>query len=381
MLLQNQKKKFKNLNITIPVIMLLLIVIGLVVLASAVEVNKPELGGMALMRRQLFAILLGIVLIISLQFIDYRVFKHHYRLIFLVTVLLLVYILFAAEQISGARRWINLAGFRFQPSELAKIFFVFVMGAVLENREDELKTWKGFMKPFFYLAIPFVLIVLQNDLGTAMVLIAIFLVMMYIAGANRKYLLFLIGGGVLLVGIVLFLHIFFDIPVPFLHDYQLDRLLIFLNPESDPGGRGYNIIQSLIAVGSGGLLGKGWFAGTQNQLNFLPEKHTDFIFSVFSEEFGFLGVIVLLSLYFLLLWQFVNVALQAKDRFGKLIISGIIAMLFFHVFENAGMAMGLMPITGIPLPFISYGGSSMVAFLVGTGIVLNVNLKKRKLSF
>ena len=381
MLLQNQKQIFKNMNITIPVITLMLIIIGLLTLASAVEINNPELGGIALLKRQLFAVLLGVVLIVSLQFIDYRFLKHHYRLLFMVTVLLLVYILFTAEQISGARRWINLGGFRFQPSELAKIFFIIIMGAVLENREDELKTLKGFVKPFIYLLIPFVLIVLQNDLGTAMVLLVIFLVMMYVAGANRKYLLTLIVSGLLLVGLILFLHIYFGMPVPFLHEYQLDRLLIFLNPQADPGGRGYNIIQSLIAVGSGGVLGKGWFAGTQNQLNFLPEKHTDFIFSVFSEEFGFIGVFVLLSLYSLLLWQFIKVALEAKDGFGKMLISGITAMLFFHVFENAGMAMGLMPITGIPLPFMSYGGSSMVAFLVGVGLVLNVNIKKRKLSF
>ncbi|MFW6256602.1 MAG: rod shape-determining protein RodA [Bacillota bacterium] len=381
MFLHWEKKYFKNINLAVPLITLVLILLGLAILSSAVELNLSEGVGLDFIQRQVMAIILGLVVIIGIQFFDYRQLKHYYLVIYLFTIGLLVYILLSAGQISGARRWLKLGSLQFQPSELAKILLIISLAAILNNREKELKQIRGIAKMFGYLAVPFVLIVLQNDLGTAMVLLVIFMVMLYVAGGNNRIMLILIGGGLLCLGIVIFLHIFFEVPVPFMHDYQVNRLLVFINPSVDPQGSGYNITQSLIAVGSGRLTGKGWFNGTQNQLDFLPEKHTDFIFSVFGEEFGFLGVSILLVLYFSLLWQFLNIALETKNSFGKLIVSGIAAMLFFHVFENVGMTMGLMPITGLPLPFLSYGGSSMLSFLLGIGLVININLKKKKLSF
>ena len=375
------EKSLKNLNFTIPLIVLILVVIGLLAIGSAVEINNPEMSGRSFLERQLVAFGLGIILIIMMQIFDYRQLKYNSIIIYFFTLALLVYTLFTAGQISGARRWLIIGPFSFQPSEFAKIFLIIVLAAFLENQRDELQTLMGFIKSFIIVIIPTGLIIMQNDLGTAMVMLFIFMAMLYVAGANKKIMFVVFGGAFLVVVAFIFLHLTFDIPVPFLQQYQLNRLLVFINPEIDPQGSGYNIIQSLIAVGSGGLTGKGLFAGTQNQLNFLPEKHTDFIFSVIGEEFGFLGATIIILLYIFLIWQLLKIALNCKNKFGKLLVSGYTAMLFFHVFENIGMTMGLMPITGIPLPFISYGGSSLISFLFGLGIVINVNLYKRKLSF
>ncbi len=381
MFLEWKTNYFKNLNLFVPLLTLMIIIIGFIVLSSAVEINNPEQGGMNLIYRQLTAAVLGLGFIFLMQFIDYRKLKYFHITFYVLTIGLLVYILFSAEQIGGARRWLSWGWFRFQPSEFAKIFVVLFLASYLEKKEDELQTLKGFLKPFILISVPFVLILLQNDLGTALILLFIFLAMLFVAGANRKMLLVFIGALLLITVLIIVSQLFLEVQVPFLQEYQINRLLIFINPGIDPQGSGYNVIQSLIAVGSGGFSGKGWFAGTQNQLNFLPEKHTDFIFAVFGEEFGFIGVSVLLILYFFLLSQFINIALEIKDKYGKLIITGIASMFFFHIFENIGMSMGLMPITGIPLPFLSYGGSSMVAFLIGIGLIINVNIHRKKLGF
>ncbi len=205
--------------------------------------------------------------------------------------------------------------------------------------------------------------------------------MLYAAGANTKFIIIIFGGIFLVLVLFILLHIYFGVPLPYFQDYQLNRLIVFINPGVDPYGIGYNIIQSKIAVGSGELIGKGLFAGTQNQLNFLPEKHTDFIFSVLGEEFGFIGVLVLLLLFLFLLWEILQVARQSKDRYGRLVTVGVAAMFFFHIIENVGMTMGVMPITGIPLPFISYGGTYMVISLIAIGLVININIRKKKILF
>ncbi len=381
MLLQWEKNFYKNLNLTIPLLTVLLIISGLFLISSAVSVNNMQINAFNFVWRQLAAVFIGIAIIIAIQFVDYRIIKYEAWFLYLLSIGLLVFLLFVAEDISGARRWLSIGPLSFQPSELSKVFLILFLAAILEDKEDELKKMKGLIKPFIYMLFPFVLIFMQNDLGTALVVGVIFLVMLYIAGANKKYLLIFILLVIMLTFLLALFHFVFEIDVPFLQPYQLNRLLVFVNPQIDPQGIGYNIIQSKIALGSGGLTGRGWFAGTQNQLNFLPEKHTDFIFSVLGEEFGFLGVFILMFLYFLLLWQIINVALETKNKFGKLMVSGIAAMFFFHIFENIGMTMGVMPITGIPLPFISYGGSSIIAFLVCIGLIINVNINKKKLTF
>jgi rod shape determining protein RodA len=374
------KKIFRNLNLYIPIIIILLIVIGLFAISSAVEINRVDSSGLTYLKTQIIAAILGIILAIFIQFFDYRIFKEYYQLIFGSTIIVLIMTHIFGSNISGGRRRIDLGLINFQPSEITKIVFILVLATILDQNKD-FDDLKELIIPFIYFLIPFSLIILENDLGTALVLLAIFIIMLFVAGVNRKFLYVIFGGGFLSVVLVITSHLFFGTPLPFLKDYQLNRLIAFINPNIDPQGIGYNIIQSKIALGSGQFTGKGLFGGTQNQLNFLPEKHTDFIFSVIGEEFGFIGAFVVIVLFFILIWQLFNIAVQAKDNYGRLVVSGIIAMFFFHIVENIGMTMGLMPITGIPLPFISYGGTSMVTSIIAIGIALNINIRKKKLHF
>lgn len=375
------KKLLKNVNWYIPLATLLLIVIGIFALSSAVELNKVDSTGMQLLQKQIISVILGFLLIIIIQFVDYHLFADLSDIIYLSTIGILGIIQIVGLTVSGGKRWINLGPVNFQPSELAKIMMIIVLAAIIDDNKDDLKYLTGFIKPFIYVLIPFFLIILQSDLGTALVLMVIFIGMLYAGGANPRFMLIIFGGGFLLLLILIVSHLLYDTPLIFLKEYQLNRLIVFIKPGIDPSGSGYNIIQSKIALGSGQLFGKGLFSGTQNQLRFLPEKHTDFIFSVIGEEFGFIGVIIVILLYLLILWQIFNVAKNARDNYGYLVAVGVGTMLFFHIIENIGMTMGLMPITGLPLPFISYGGSSMVTSLTAIGLVINVNIRRKKILF
>ncbi|MFP4661341.1 MAG: rod shape-determining protein RodA [Halanaerobiales bacterium] len=375
------KKLRRNLNWYIPLATFLLIVVGLLAISSAVELNKPGSYGILLLRKQVVSVVLGSLLVIIIQFFDYHIYEHLSEIIYISTVSVLATILLIGYTVSGTKGWISLGPINFQPSELAKVMIILVLAAVIDRNKDQLKYLTGFIKPCIYILIPFSLILLQNDLGTALVLIAILIGMMYVGGANTKFLLIIFGGGFLILILFIASHLIFDTPLIFLREYQLNRLLVFINPGVDIHDAGYNIFQSKIALGSGRLFGKGLFSGTQNQLHFLPEKHTDFIFSVIGEEFGYIGVVVVIALYLLLLWQIYNVARKARDNYGRLVAVGIGTMFFFHVLENIGMTMGLMPITGLPLPFISYGGSSMITSLIAIGLVINVNIRRKKIMF
>lgn len=375
-----QKRFWKNLNIYIPILVLLLSIIGLIMISSAVEINKnPE--NWNFIQKQLIAIIVGIVAIIIIQFYDYSLLKEYSDLIYIFTVGVLVLLLLIASERGGGRSWISIGSINFQPSEIAKIIVIIMLANVMSEMKDELKKLTGILKSGFYAFIPFILIILQNDLGTALVILFIYVVMLYVAGGNKKIMLIIFGGSFLFIILLLTSHFVFETPLPLIKDYQLNRLIVFVNPDIDPQGAGYNILQSKIALGSGKLLGKGLFSGTQNQLNFLPEKHTDFIFSVIGEEFGFLGITLVLSLYLLLFWNMLKIAINARDDFGKLVVTGILALIFFHVLQNSGMTMGVMPITGIPLPFISYGGSAMLSNMIAIGIVININVRKKKITF
>ncbi len=375
-----EKKLLKNLNYRIPLVVLCLIVIGFIAVSSAASSGLSG-GFMSYLRTQIAASVLGIILLILIIFLDYRIFREYDIFIYGGIIFLLSYLLIVGTTVGGGTRWLTLGPVSFQPSEVAKIFMILFLAAYLERHSDQLNNIKGLLKSLAFVLPPFFLIVLQNDLGTALVLMFIFVAMFYLAGGRARDILIVFGGTGLILVLLITFHLALGTPLPFLRTYQLNRLIAFVNPGIDPQGIGYNIIQAQIAVGSGMLTGRGFMAGPQSQLGFLPEKHTDFIFAVLSEEFGFIGVVVVLGLYFLLIWQFINVMCQAKDRFGFLIVTGVAAMFFFHVLENVGMTLGVMPITGIPLPFISYGGSSMVTSLVAIGLVLNVNMRRKKIVF
>ncbi|GAH16015.1 unnamed protein product, partial [marine sediment metagenome] len=225
-----------------------------------------------------------------------------------------------------------------------------------------------YLLPFVYTGLLILLVFMQPDLGTSLVYLAILIIMLFVVGVKIKFL------------VLTFLAALSSIPVLwiFLKDYQKNRLILFLNPNLDPLGGGYNVIQSRIAIGSGGFLGNGIFRGIQSQLNFLPAQHTDFIFSVIGEELGFVGTILLLGLYAIILWRGIKIALEARDLLGTLLATGAVSLLFFHIVVNVGMAMGMLPATGLPLPFLSYGGSFMISNLMVIGILLNVELHKIK---
>jgi rod shape determining protein RodA len=299
--------------------------------------------------------------------IDYRVFKN-----WLVPLVLLDALLIVAPRIpglgdtaKGATSWLQIAGVRlFQPSEPAKLVTILIMAAVISKYKGEIRSASDVGRVLAYLAVPLALIMLQPDLGTGLVFVAITMGMLLVGGMRPRWFLVFALVGAVLVGVVLQGHL--------LEKYQEDRLLVFVDPGRDPRGAGYNLEQSKIAIGSGELTGKGLGSGTQGNLNFLPERHTDFIFSVLGEELGFLGGVLLLGLYLALLVTALEIAASSSDLFGSLIAVGLIAMWLFQILENMGMTIGLMPITGIPLPFMSFGSSSMITNLVGTGMLLSV---------
>ncbi len=363
-------------------VLTVLIGFGLVVLysASAGISSDPYLY----MKKQIAFLMIGIIMAVFIIRFDYTQLEKYSRYLYgLSLFILLVVLLFGTEQ-RGTTGWIGLPGLPpVQPAEFTKIMLILTFAEFLSRRKGELNTFAQMLPCFAYMGLPFILIMLQPDLGTALVYIVITVVMMYIAGANPRLLTKLILGLLLFVALAVVLHFKFNLWLP-LDDYQINRLIVFIDPYQDgKGGRdaGWNIIQSLIAIGGGGLTGLGLFNGTQVQFNFLPERHTDFIFAVIGEELGFIGAASLIILYGCLLARALIISNNSRELYGTLIVTGITAMWLFHIFENIGMCIGLMPITGIPLPFVSYGGSSMLTNMLGIGLILSVNIRGKKIVF
>jgi rod shape determining protein RodA len=375
-------KRLKYIDKSFLITLFLIIGFGLVILSSAS--NSLASDPYYFVKKQVINIIIGMVMATMVIFFDYTQFRRYSNFIYVLSLLLMVSVLIFGIEAKGSARAISIAGLpSLQPAEFAKIFLVVTFADFLVKRKDQLNTLKQMLPCFAYMGLPVLLILLQPDLGTSLVFVAITIVMMYMVGANPKLLTRLILIGVLTLSILLFLHIQFGMWLP-LEDYQIKRLTVFVNPYGDgEGGRGlgWNTIQSLVAIGSGGLTGKGLFSGSQVQLNFLPEHHTDFIYAVIGEELGFIGASLLILLYAILLIRAIFISFAAKDLYGVLIVMGISAMWLFHIFENIGMSIGLMPITGIPLPFISYGGSAMMANLIAAGVVLSINIRGKKLVF
>jgi len=407
----------------------LLIAIGCLMIYSAVY------GGPAktpLYARQAVYALLGIGVIIVVMGINYHLFNQYGKWIYLFSLLLLVLALFFGKSVRGARSWIPIGNFTFQPAEFAKLGLIIVLAQYFTNYPEGVKRISGLIVPFLLTLAPITLIMMQPDPGSGLVFVAIFLAMLYLGGARIIYLVSLISTGILALGIPLLLaldsqnktflsrifgnlwatlgfmiiamgaialisyilsrlrfrvrakHFLFaslvvcsgimlSYPVRlFLKEYHKMRFICFVKPSIDPLGAGYHIIQSQISIGSGGLLGKGLLAGTQGKLGFLPAQHTDFIFSLFSEEMGFLGDAFLILLFSVLLLRGIRIACLARSRFGSLLAGGIVALLFFQITVNLGMTMGIMPVTGLPLPFVSCGGSALITFMAGVGILLNI---------
>ncbi|MGE5391526.1 MAG: rod shape-determining protein RodA [Deltaproteobacteria bacterium] len=375
-------KRLKFIDKSFVGTLLIMLVFGLIVLASASYGISAD--RYFYVKKQVVSIFIGLLAVIFILQYDYNNIRRYSWWLYGLSIFLLLLVLVAGEEIRGTTGWISLGPLpAIQPAEFTKILLIMSFADFLNERKGDLDTWGKMMPCFLYMGIPLVLIMMQPDLGTALVYIAVTAVMMFVAGANPKLLGLLFGAGFLLLVLVLVLHFQFGMPLP-MKDYQLNRLIVFLNPYNDgQGGRGagWNIIQSLVAIGSGGLFGKGLFHGTQVQLNFLPEHHTDFIYAVIGEELGFLGAAFVLILYGILIVRAISISFQCKEFYGTLMVLGITAMWLFHIFESIGMSIGMMPITGIPLPFLSYGGSSMLTNLIAVGLILCVNLRGRKIVF
>jgi rod shape determining protein RodA len=365
---------------------ILLLLTGISILSIYSVTHGPD--ALYFVKRQIIWYALGFVTIFGILFVDYRRLKELAIPLYVSGIVLLLLVIFVGEESKGAQRWIDLGGFSFQPSELMKIFLVISIAQLMTKtqerfeqktlRDDFILTGKIGMFSF----LPFALIIQQPDLGTSLVLVGIVGVMLIAAGISWRilFLLALLGIG-LVTGLVFLYFINFEVFSLFIKAHQLPRIFGWLDPESEAVGYGYQLIQARLAIGSGQLMGKGFTDGAQSQGGWIPEIHTDFIFSVIGEEFGFIGASILISIYFILIYRLVQIALTCNDTFGSYLVAGVIGMILFQVFQNIGMTIGLMPITGLALPFISYGGSALLTNMIAIGIVLNVAMRTKVYMF
>ncbi|HEX3000374.1 MAG TPA: rod shape-determining protein RodA, partial [Armatimonadota bacterium] len=363
------QQRDKQFDFWLPGCALALSILGLIAIYSASRAEEANFA-----QKQLLWILLGLGVGVVIALIDYRFLVRLSRPLYIFNLLLLFTVLFAGRSVMGAQRWINLGGgFRLQPSELAKLILIITLSAYIAANKASLRTLWGLCKSWLHMAIPMLLILKQPDLGTTLVLIAIWFGMMWVGGARARHLIL-----IALAGLMAFTAAWH---VGFIKDYQKQRLVSFLNPEADPLDTGYHTIQSTIAIGSGGLTGKGLLRGTQSQGGFIPEQHTDFINTIIGEELGFVGSCLLLLLFYFLIYRGLQIANETDDIHGRLIAIGIVSMFTFHVFINLGMTLHIMPVTGVPLPFLSYGGSSMLLNMASVAILFNIRRHREALRF
>lgn len=358
---------FRRVDWSYVIVILGLNLIGLINLYSATH-GVNDVGTNRLFINQIVWLVGGWGIFFLLTFVNYELFGRVAYFLYLINLGALVAVMFIGHKALGAQRWIDLGFFNYQPSETMKLTLILVLAKYFSNKsiEDGLGA-KDLIIPLLLLALPFALTVKQPDLGTAMLLFFIALSMIVFMRVKRSILIACLAMGLVAAPMVWNFG---------LKTYQKNRILTFFNPGRDPRGAGYNSIQSKIAVGSGKILGKGFRKGTQSQLEFLPERHTDFIYSVLSEEHGFIGSLLTLGMFMFLLVMGVRIASQARDKFGALIAVGILSYIFWHMFINIGMVIGILPIVGVPLPLLSYGGTGMLSIMMGLGIISSVAYRR-----
>ena len=356
--------QFKKLNWLLVFLISFLSFVGLVMIYSATYGDDDRV-----FISHFSKICLGLSIMIAVSLIDLNFIKKHAYLFYLIGIILLIFATFYGIVGKGSRRWLNLGGLVFQPSELIKILVIITLAKFFDEKKiQSARDYIFLILPIFLILSPFFLILIQPDLGTAMVVLLLGLIIFFISGISWKFFgvlsLFFIGSAPYIWGS--------------LKEYQQKRILTLFDPESDPLGSGYHIIQSQIAVGSGGIFGKGWTKGSQSHLDFLPEKHTDFIFSMLGEEFGFLGTISVIGLICLITYLTYSIASKSfSDNFNKMVGYGIISNYFFVSMINMSMVIGILPVVGLPLPLVSYGGSSMISYFIGFGIILSIDRSMR----
>jgi rod shape determining protein RodA len=387
------RRLLTRLDGTLLLAVLALCALGLTMVWSATRAveSASAMAPSPLALKQALSMLIGLVAFALTIRFDYEKIARWHMPIYAAALVLLVAVLVVGRAPTGAVSWIAIGGFRLQPSEFAKIAVMLSLSVFLSRRIDAVGQPRVVLLSLLIPAVPVGLVLIQPDLGTALVMIAIWFSALYLAGAKAPHL-----GAVLAAGLVLFVLMWnLDrlplerVPRPLakivakaaLKDYQKRRLTIFLNPQADPLGAGYHIIQSRVAVGSGEVVGRGLFHGTQSRLRFIPERHTDFIFSVLGEELGFVGSVAMVALFLLIFWRGLRIAMRARDCLGTLIAAGAISMLVFHMAVNTGMSVNIMPITGLPLPFVSYGGSNLLASFIAFGLLQNVHMRRDRVIF
>lgn len=366
------KDNIQNFDLPLFLAAIFTAILGIILVRSA---SLTYAAGGRIVIIQTVALVLGLIGCVVMAFWDYEFLSFHSKSLFALNIFLLVLVLIIGigrEEVGG-NSWINLGPVSFQPSEVVKIGYIICFAVQLSRIDgSEINNLQNVLLSLLHVGVILVLILLQPDFGTAMVFVAVFCGMIFVAGISWKYILSAFLG----LGAIVPLMWFF-----FLKEYQKNRILVFLNPELDPMVSGYQVIQSKIAVGSGGFTGMGLFKGIQTQLGYIPAKHTDFIFSVAGEELGFLGSLLIIALLFFIVLRCFYIAANAKNSLGRYISVGVGCMFLAQSFENIGMTIGIMPVTGITLPFLSYGGSSILTNMLAIGLVLNVHLKRKPLNF
>ena len=337
--------------------------IGCLLVYSATYYGDPSLSTF---KKQILWVAIGIALMIAFMVIDYHVLFDIAPILYGIGIVLLLYLLVFGKLTANVKSWIHIAGFQFQPSEFMKVFTALMVARFFDSNDRAYLDFRSFLMVMGIITLPVALIIVQPDFGTAASFFPLYAVAMFFGGIRAR------------VWVAMILAVAIALPVGYfsLKPYQKERLMIFLNPERDPLGSGYQVTQAKIAIGSGGINGKGFRHGTQAKLEFLPARHTDFIFAVLGEEWGFIGVVIVLGLYLFLVIQAFTFAKQARDRGGTFLVICLIAFIIFHVLINVSMQIGILPTTGIPLPLISYGGSSTMMFFIAIGLILNVDMRR-----
>lgn len=352
-------RKMKKFDYILLMSAFLLLAIGITAVYSATYIRTTSFY-----QKQILWAIIGTGMFFTFSSIDYRVYSRYSKLIYIFNVVFLISVFIFGSKVLGAQRWIKLGPISIQPSELAKLFVVLTFSDLLiRNYKDTFRGFKDLILSGIHIVPIFLLVAAQPDLGTGVVILFVYMVLIFLNGIDYKTYFTLCGVGAALMPVAYFFA---------LKPYQRQRVFTFLHPEDDLLGSGWNIIQSKIAVGSGQLFGKGFLNGTQDKLRFLPESQTDFIFAVISEEFGFVGSVTIIGLYFLLIFTILKIAQKTEDRYGQLVCYGIAAIIFFHTLVNIGMVIGVMPVKGLPLLLLSYGGSSLMFVSTMLGIVQSV---------
>ena len=364
-------RRWRAFDLQLFLYLVLLIAFGVVIGYSASYSDAAQGEGLSQTVKTLIWTAIGLTIFFVAASVDYHWLQTLIAPIYLVVLGLLTLTLFIGTSLFGAQLSITVAGLDFQFSEVSKVLMVVVLATYLAGRRDRIGKLSTIIVAAVLMALPTVLVLLQPDLGTALVFVGILVGMLFLSGASIGWMALLAGAAVAAAPLL----------VQSLADYQRQRLFCFLDPSADPQGACYQLIQALNAVGSGGLFGQGLTAGRQNQLGFLPVQSTDFIFTVVAEELGFVGGAVLLALFGLLIWRILAIGWGARDSLGAMVGVGLASMLLFQIMVNVGMVLGIMPVIGIPLPFITYGGSSMISLLFGMGILQSVRMHSRKPTF